>query len=102
MYLKEKLVACLFLTLFLTARVSAQDSTAVVKADVKEVKSVVRPYNAVITAKAVTKHGMFTVHKIDDKYFFEIPDSLLKREILLTSRIVKAPNGSPMAIGELI
>jgi len=101
MYLKGKLVLCFSSLLFLAAQVNAQDTTAV-KAEAKEVKSVVKPYKSVITAKAVTKHGMFTVHKIDDKYFFEIPDSLLKREILLTSRLLKGPDGMPVSVGELV
>lgn len=49
-----------------------------------------KAYSAVITDKAVTQRGMFTIHKIDDKYFFEIPDSLLGRDILVITRISKA------------
>src|SRR6187402_3832204 len=62
----------------------------------------VRPYKDVITARAETKPGLFLVHKIDDKYYFEIPDSLLKREVLFTTRLVKVPSGSPMFGGELV
>jgi len=50
----------------------------------------VKPYNKVITDKAVTRYGMFTVHNIEDNYYLEIPDSLLGREILLVSRIGKS------------
>ncbi|WP_295647963.1 zinc-dependent metalloprotease [uncultured Mucilaginibacter sp.] len=49
-----------------------------------------RPYNTVITAKAITHDGLFKTHKVDDKYYFEIPDSLLGREILVVARISKA------------
>lgn len=52
-----------------------------------------RPYAEIITPKAVTDKGMFTVHKIDEKYFFEIPDSLMMREILVVNRVSKAPAG---------
>ena len=48
-----------------------------------------KPYNKVITDKAVTKHGLFTVHKVDDKWYFEIPDSLLGREMIVTTRYSK-------------
>ncbi|QCR22038.1 zinc-dependent metalloprotease [Pontibacter sp. SGAir0037] len=48
-----------------------------------------RPYNEVITAKAVTDDGLFKVHRFDDKYFYEIPDTLLNRDMLLVSRIAK-------------
>ncbi len=52
-----------------------------------------KPYREVITAKAVSDQGLFTVHKIDDNYFFEIPDSLFNREILVVNRISKAAAG---------
>jgi hypothetical protein len=53
-----------------------------------------RPYSEVITAKAKTSRGLITTHRLDDKYFFEIPDSLLNREILVVNRISKAPAGA--------
>ena len=49
-----------------------------------------RPYKSVITDKAVTRKGLFSTHKIDDKYYFEIGDSTLNREILVVSRIARA------------
>jgi hypothetical protein len=49
-----------------------------------------RPYKSVITDKAFTRAGLFKVHRVDDHYFFEIPDSLLGREILVVARIAKA------------
>jgi len=49
-----------------------------------------KPYNEVITAKARTQRGFFSVHKIDDKYYFEIPDSLLHRDLLVVNRISAA------------
>ncbi len=50
-----------------------------------------KPYKEVITEKAKTMKGLFHVHKIEDKYFFEIGDSILNRELLVVSRISKAP-----------
>jgi hypothetical protein len=50
----------------------------------------VKPYDKVITANAVTRQGMFTVHKVEDNYYLEIPDSLLGREILLVNRMGKS------------
>lgn len=52
-----------------------------------------KPYKDVITAKAQTQKGMFWTHKVDDKYYFEIADSLIGREILVVNRISKAPAG---------
>ncbi|MBP8243492.1 MAG: zinc-dependent metalloprotease, partial [Chitinophagaceae bacterium] len=52
-----------------------------------------KPYREVITSKAVSDQGLFTVHKLDDKYLVEIPDSLLGRELLVVNRISKASAG---------
>ena len=53
-------------------------------------KSQPKPYKQVITDKAVTKKGFFNIHKVDDKYFFEMADSVLGREMLVVNRISKA------------
>jgi hypothetical protein len=53
-----------------------------------------KPYREVITAKAKTDKGLFQVHMIEDRYFFEIPDTLMNREILLVNRISKAAAGN--------
>jgi hypothetical protein len=52
-----------------------------------------RPYNQVITDRAKTERGGVTVHRVDDRYYFEIPDSLLNRDILLVSRVAAVPTG---------
>lgn len=52
-----------------------------------------RAYKDVITSKAITDHGLFDVHKVEDKYYFEIGDSMLGREILIINRISKAAAG---------
>lgn len=49
-----------------------------------------KPYKTVVTDKAVTRRGLFKTHKVDDKYYFEIGDTLLNREILVVSRISRA------------
>lgn len=49
-----------------------------------------KPYDQVITSKALTRKGMITSHKIEDKYFFEIADTTLNRDILVVSRISKS------------
>jgi hypothetical protein len=51
-----------------------------------------KPYSEVITDDAETDEGLFDVHKIDEDYFYEIPDSLLSREMLLLSRIAETQN----------
>jgi hypothetical protein len=50
-----------------------------------------KPYKDVITEKAISRKGLFRVHRIEEKWFFEIGDSLLNRDILMVNRIAKAP-----------
>jgi len=49
-----------------------------------------RPYDQVITKKAITRKGMITTHRLEDKFFFEIADTTLGRDILVVSRIAKS------------
>jgi len=56
-------------------------------------KSGPKPYKDVITDKAISKKGLFTVHKVEDKWYFEIADSLLGRDILIVNRLSKAAAG---------
>ncbi len=59
-------------------------------------KNVPKPYDEVITSKAITGVGFLSVHKVDEKYFIEIPDSILNRDILVVNRISKAAAGNRM------
>lgn len=52
-----------------------------------------KPYKEVITAKAVSSRSFMLVHKVDEKYYLEIPDTLLGREMLSINRIEVAPAG---------
>jgi hypothetical protein len=56
-------------------------------------ENVIKPYDKVITKKAVTDSGLFVVHKIAEKYFFELHDSLLGTEMLMVTRIAKTATG---------
>ena len=54
------------------------------------------PYDQVITAGVVSDSGLFLVHRVDNELLYEIPDSLLGRDMLLISRIAQTPaNLSP-------
>src|SRR4051794_32553927 len=50
-----------------------------------------KPYKEVITDKAVSQSGLFTVHRVDDKYYFEMNDTLMNREIMAVTRFVRVP-----------
>lgn len=65
--------------------------TEVKAAPVKQNINGLKPYAQVITPKAKSSFGFLTVHKVDNNYFFEIPDSMLNRDILIVNRISKAP-----------
>ncbi len=51
----------------------------------------IKPYDKVITKDAITDDGLFKVHKVGEKYFFEIPHDYLGKDMLLVSRIAKLP-----------
>ena len=53
-----------------------------------------RPYNQVITDRAHTERGGITIHRVDDRHFFEVPDSLLNRDILFVTRSAALPAGA--------
>ncbi|SHE48055.1 zinc-dependent metalloprotease [Chryseobacterium sp. OV279] len=72
---------------------AVKTDTAKVKKDDPKKKPVIKSYKEVITDKAVSDQGVFTVHKLDDKYYFEIPDRMLKKEFLLVTRLTKAAAG---------
>jgi hypothetical protein len=52
-----------------------------------------QPYEKVITADAKSKTGIFTVHVIKDKYYYEIPTKELNREFLWNTQIAKTTDG---------
>lgn len=49
-----------------------------------------KPYKEVINYKAKTQRGLFTVHQVEDKYYLEIPDSIMGRDVLVTTRVSKS------------
>ena len=70
------------------------DATAMAKpAGKKPGKNDPQPYNKVITKDAKSDEGLFTVHSLDDKFYYEIPDSLFDREMLMVTRIAKTASG---------
>lgn len=68
-----------------------EKSTAAAKK--KTDKNGIQPYDKVITKEAVSDDGLFKVHKVKDKYFYEIPKDLYKKDMLWVSRIAQIPAG---------
>ncbi|GAB3818874.1 zinc-dependent metalloprotease [Pontibacter rugosus] len=56
-------------------------------------KSGIKSYSEVITKDAVSDEGVFTIHKVGEKYYYEIPDTLLQRDFLWISRFANLPSG---------
>ncbi|MEM6965852.1 MAG: zinc-dependent metalloprotease [Bacteroidota bacterium] len=54
----------------------------------------IRPYKKIIKSDAETDEGFFKIHKVDDLYYFEIPNEFLDREILVVSRLSGTGEGS--------
>ncbi len=52
-----------------------------------------KAYKDVITAKAKSDSGVFTVHQVGDKWFYEIPRAMLNREFIVVSRIAQTASG---------
>ena len=72
--------------------------------DVKkpDAKKEPKPYKKVIDSTAVTQKGLLDVHKVGDKYLFEISESLLGKEIMTITRYSKTPAGGGIFGGEEI
>lgn len=51
--------------------------------------STVKPYAEVITKEAKSRPGMFTVHRVADKLYFEIPRRELGRDMLVVGRYAR-------------
>ena len=80
-------------TLVFSLGINAQkkDSTEEEKKPKKE-----KTYEEIITKDAITDDGLFKVHKVKDKYYYEIADSLLGRDMLMVTRIVKMATELPL------
>ena len=53
-----------------------------------------RPYERVITKEAKSDEGVFTIHTIKEKIYYEIPKSELQKEFLWVSQIAKTTLGA--------
>ncbi len=53
-----------------------------------------RPYAQVVPSRARTDRGGITVHKVDERFLFEVPDSLMGRDFLMVTRVAGVPGGS--------
>lgn len=79
----------LALLLLFAVNLNAQDKK---KEDSKKDKKE-KTYEDIIGEAAKSDEGLFTVHEVKDKFYYEIPDNLLGKEMLMVTRIAKTANG---------
>jgi hypothetical protein len=56
-------------------------------------ESKIKPYDEVITDKAVTDAGLFITHRVGDKLYYEIPQSMLDRDMVWVATLEKTQAG---------
>ena len=80
-------------TLIFSLSINAQkkDSTEKEKKPKKE-----KSFKDIITKDAVTDSGLFNVYRVNDKYYYEIPDSLIGRDMLMVTRVSKMSVSIPL------
>ncbi|MDG1385346.1 MAG: zinc-dependent metalloprotease [Flavobacteriaceae bacterium] len=81
----------------LSVKVTSKKKNAAAKAtekpDPKPKKDDINPYDKVINKDAKSDDGLFKVHNIDNSFFYEIPDTLFDKEMLMVTRISKTASG---------
>ena len=68
--------------------------------DKKEKKKEETEYEKIINKGGFTREGLFRVRHIEDKYYFEVPDSMLGRMLLCVSRFTAVPQDFGKFAGE--
>jgi len=76
------LVVCLLFIQLHAQEDPSKDPAAAAKKPAKA-----KTFSDVIPADAITDPGLFTIHRVGQKYFFEIPKAILGRDILVASVI---------------
>jgi hypothetical protein len=75
-------------------------ATNTVKLKVKKEDKGPKPYAKFIDSTFTTKRGLLTVHEKEEKFYFEIPESLFNREIMAVTRYSKTAAGGGIFGGE--
>ncbi len=64
-------------------------------------KNKIKPYDKVITKEAKSDAGLFTTHQVEENHYYEIPDSLFNKEMLMVTRISKTASGIGFGGGKI-
>jgi hypothetical protein len=84
------------LILFISITAYSQDSVHITSGNPSSIKK----YEDVIKKNTHTRRGLFTVHEVEGKYYFEIPDSLFNKEMLIVTRISQGASGTKLYTGD--
>ncbi len=98
--MRMKLIYVGLLALCCNSLMAQQDKGKQQKAD--SLKTGIKPISSIVNKDTERNMGMINIYKNGEKYYFEIPDALLKRELLVTNWLVTVPGGSPKYGGELM
>lgn len=83
-------ISTFLICLLLSLNLAAQKPTT--KEDSKKPKKE-KTFEDIITKDAITDKGLFNIHKVKEKYYYEINDTLFGREMLMVTRIAKTASG---------
>ena len=84
-----------------TTQVAVADTLNADKKDKQEEKKE-SEYEKLIKKGGTVMDGMFRVRHIEDKYYFEVPDSMMGRYVLCVTRFTAVPQGLGQFAGEEI
>lgn len=93
--MKFRILVVLFLSIMISGCTSTKNATSTVTQRPTKPASTdgIKPFSEVINASAESDDGLFTVYQQGEDIFFEIPNALLGREMLLVSRVAGVPPG---------
>src|SRR5207245_10642636 len=72
---------------------TTQKTNEVKKAEEEKKPEPIKPYNKVITKDAKSERGLFTIHRVEDKFYFEIPTNEFGKEFLWVTQIESTKYG---------
>src|SRR5207248_661364 len=72
---------------------AAANTNDVKKADEEKKPEPIKPYNKVITKEAKSERGVFAVHRVEEKFYFEIPTNEFGKEFLWVTQIERTQAG---------
>ena len=93
-YIKFLTLYSIFILLSFSSYSQEEEKNEESEKEKKEKKE--KTYSDIINDKAKTDIGLFDVHKVEDKFYYEINDTLLGRDMLMVTRIVNMSKEIPI------